>query len=151
MNDPQKEITRLHEQVSQLYVVVKQLGEYVGCQDIVNLKIPLEPASIIKLSKSSHRNNSYSYNRRSKENNDSGDNLYLLNQRHKDILVDDELVSASVCDQNQNSEIISCDEQVNRLTAQLTAAYYRIASLEEQLLGIRNKMETGNNEFYQCQ
>lgn len=33
---------------------------------------------------------------------------------------------------------LSCDQQVHRLTAQLTAAYHRIACLEEQLLACRN-------------
>jgi len=33
---------------------------------------------------------------------------------------------------------LSCDQQVHRLTAQLTAAYHRIACLEEQLLAQRH-------------
>ena len=66
--------------------------------------------------------------------------------------MDDESVRACGYDNpNKHSESISCEEQVHRLTAQLTAAYYRIASLEEQLLAIRSGMETGEDDLYQCQ
>lgn len=150
MNDTQKEITKLHEQISQLCMIIKELSEYVGWQDINNFNLPFDSPSIMRLSKSYRKNGNHSYSNGLKENSDLGDNLYLLNQ-HKDILVDDESVHSSVSDNSQNSNMISCEEQVHRLTAQLTAAYYRIASLEEQLLAIRNNMETSDNDFYQCQ
>ena len=151
MNDAQKEITKLHEQVSQLYIVVKELSEYVGWQDMSNLNLPLDSHSIMKLSPTSHQNGSNSPKQGLKPKHHLGESLYLLNQ-HKDVLVDDESIHASVSDNSsQHSEVISCEEQVHRLTAQLTAAYYRIASLEEQLLAIRNNMEIGDNSFYQCQ
>ncbi|MGJ3254414.1 MAG: hypothetical protein ACFE0J_25270 [Elainellaceae cyanobacterium] len=53
---------------------------------------------------------------------------------HKDILVDSEYLDSEsqVGEQTLSSEI-----QVQRLTAQLTAAYNRIAALEEQLLARR--------------
>lgn len=53
---------------------------------------------------------------------------------HKDILVDDNSSSSSA---NSNNENLSPDTQIRRLTAQLTAAYNRIAALEEQLLTYR--------------
>ena len=54
---------------------------------------------------------------------------------HKDILVDG---SSWESDFDRTSEqIISPDIQIRRLTAQLTAAYNRIAALEEQLLARR--------------
>lgn len=53
---------------------------------------------------------------------------------HKDILVDDNSSSSSA---NSSSENLSPDTQIRRLTAQLTAAYNRIAALEEQLLTYR--------------
>lgn len=54
---------------------------------------------------------------------------------HKDILVDDNSSSSSA---NASSEQnLSPDIQIRRLTAQLTAAYNRIAALEEQLLTYR--------------
>ena len=54
---------------------------------------------------------------------------------HKDILIDG---SSWESDFDRTSEqIISPDIQIRRLTAQLTAAYNRIAALEEQLLARR--------------
>lgn len=53
---------------------------------------------------------------------------------HKDILVDD---NSSTNSANSNNENLSPDTQIRRLTAQLTAAYNRIAALEEQLLTYR--------------
>ena len=153
MNEHQNEITKLHEQISQLYVLVKRLSEYVGWEDIRNLSKPLDPISMVNISPSSHYRNDHHNGNGSNSlqiSDEVPDNMYLLNQ-HKDILVDDESVHASVTDNNQNMEMISCEEQVHRLTAQLTAAYYRIASLEEQLLSLRNNLETGDSSFYQCQ
>ena len=53
---------------------------------------------------------------------------------HKDILVDD---NSSTSSANSNSDNLAPDTQIRRLTAQLTAAYNRIAALEEQLLTYR--------------
>ncbi len=53
---------------------------------------------------------------------------------HKDVLVDD---TSSTSSANSNSENLAPDTQIRRLTAQLTAAYNRIAALEEQLLTYR--------------
>lgn len=61
-----------------------------------------------------------------------GESDYQLT--HKDILVDDNSSSSSA---NSSSENLSPDTQIRRLTAQLTAAYNRIAALEEQLLTYR--------------
>ena len=56
-------------------------------------------------------------------------------QTHKDILVDDN--SSSSASSGSNSDSLAPDTQIRRLTAQLTAAYNRIAALEEQLLTYR--------------
>ena len=55
---------------------------------------------------------------------------------HKDVLVDDNYLNKS--SQNVDEELTS-NIQIQRLTAQLTAAYNRIAALEEQLLSKRIK------------
>ncbi len=55
---------------------------------------------------------------------------------HKDVLVDDNHLNKS--SQNIDGELTS-EIQIQRLTAQLTAAYNRIAALEEQLLSKRIK------------
>jgi hypothetical protein len=58
---------------------------------------------------------------------------------HKDIIDDEDSISEK--SDYSNSQVrheMSCELQVQRLTAQLTAAYHRIAALEEQLLAKRN-------------
>ncbi|MGK7921916.1 MAG: hypothetical protein AB4080_18120 [Trichodesmium sp.] len=55
---------------------------------------------------------------------------------HKDVLLDDNSFNKS--NQNIDGELTS-EIQIQRLTAQLTAAYNRIAALEEQLLSKRVK------------
>lgn len=55
---------------------------------------------------------------------------------HKDILLD-EIGSKSV--NSQSEQDLAPEIQIRRLTAQLTAAYNRIAALEEQLLTQRSK------------
>lgn len=149
MNDTHKEITQLHEHVSQLYTVVQQLSEYVGWQDISNLNLSFDSNSTMKLTPSSYQNDNHSLESEFTQRHTVRESLSLLNQ-HQDVLIDDESVHTFVIDHNHQSEDISCEEQVHRLTAQLTAAYYRIASLEEQLLAIRNNVEIGESSFYQC-
>lgn len=51
---------------------------------------------------------------------------------HKDILVEGN--SEGINSHHSSENVLSADVQVQRLTAQLTAAYNRIAALEEQLL-----------------
>jgi hypothetical protein len=53
---------------------------------------------------------------------------------HKDVLVD---VRFPEMEQQSGERLLSPEVQVQRLTAQLTAAYNRIAALEEQLLSKR--------------
>lgn len=67
----------------------------------------------------------------------SGANYKALNHdlnHHKDVLSDEKRQSG---DRNDVSAGLSSDIQIQRLTAQLTAAYGRIAALEEQLLARR--------------
>jgi uncharacterized coiled-coil protein SlyX len=53
---------------------------------------------------------------------------------HKDVLVDSNFCES---DMHSGDRVISPEIQIQRLTAQLTAAYNRIAALEEQLLAQR--------------
>ncbi|MDY7021779.1 MAG: hypothetical protein SWJ54_10525 [Cyanobacteriota bacterium] len=55
---------------------------------------------------------------------------------HKDILSDDDYVTAKTMVHHEEPSI-TADIQIQRLTAQLTAAYNRIAALEERLLSQR--------------
>lgn len=53
---------------------------------------------------------------------------------HKDVLLDDNYLQNNSWAQEQE---LSPELQIQRLTAQLTAAYNRIAALEEQLLAVK--------------
>ena len=53
---------------------------------------------------------------------------------HKDILMDSVYIDPEVSGEDT---VLSPEVQIQRLTAQLTAAYNRIAALEEQLLASR--------------
>ena len=54
---------------------------------------------------------------------------------HKDILIDDNSSTSSTASNSEQN--LAPEIQIRRLTAQLTAAYNRIAALEEQLLTYR--------------
>ncbi|MGC9505462.1 hypothetical protein [Baaleninema sp.] len=58
------------------------------------------------------------------------DDLEIL-MEHKDVLVDSSHLEIG---NSQSESLLSPEVQIQRLTAQLTAAYNRIAALEEQLL-----------------
>lgn len=53
---------------------------------------------------------------------------------HKDILIDSNAIDSTI---QSGERQLSPEVQIQRLTAQLTAAYNRIAALEEQLLSKR--------------
>ncbi|ACK67233.1 conserved hypothetical protein [Rippkaea orientalis PCC 8801] len=66
---------------------------------------------------------------------DKNQGQFRLAMEHKDILLDDRESETLVAPEGE--VILSRDLQVRRLTAQLTAAYNRIAALEEQLMACR--------------
>lgn len=57
-----------------------------------------------------------------------------MSLEHKDVLADDDYFEK---DAKNKERLLSPELQIQRLTAQLTAAYNRIAALEEQLLAQR--------------
>lgn len=63
-----------------------------------------------------------------------------LSSGHKDVLEDEQNLDR-LLDYNTNERSLSPDLQIRRLTAQVTAAYNRIAALEEQLLARRSDRE----------
>lgn len=67
----------------------------------------------------------------SQSNHSKGD----LGMEHKDILMDKSIWGKN--SEQSYESTMSPDIQIRRLTAQLTAAYNRIAALEEQLLSQR--------------
>lgn len=129
-----QELLHLQSKVNHLYQMVKQLGEYVNWEGLTN--ISLSDLDVKTFSE-------YDLIQDEKQNN----NVNI----HKDILMDDETIYSELSDYNHMENSISCEEQVYRLTAQLTAAYHRIASLEDQLLALRSQVETRHNGFYHVQ
>jgi hypothetical protein len=54
---------------------------------------------------------------------------------HKDVIMDSPFIDP---ESSGEETLLSPEVQIQRLTAQLTAAYNRIAALEEQLLAVRS-------------
>ncbi|MGF1538987.1 MAG: hypothetical protein ACFCU5_00820 [Pleurocapsa sp.] len=122
MDTLQIQITELRDKVDSLYGLIERISHQVqGLSDAKEEK--LERESYFQPSFESSRSMSSL----------SGDAKYQLT--HKDVLVDD---NSSTNMANSGSEqSLSPDIQIRRLTAQLTAAYNRIAALEERLLTYR--------------
>jgi len=74
-----------------------------------------------------------------KEAEDSNFNDIIIDPslEHKDVLIDDNYRPKS--DRYIENSELTAELQIQRLTAQLTAAYHRIAALEDQLLSKRVK------------
>lgn len=137
MDRPQNHIITLEQKLDRLYRIVEQLS--LRLEESVAMKqedsyqessIPLETHADIlddppepeemmidDASAESHHHNASAW------------------MEHKDILLDDEshLPSRTATD----GEEVSAEIQIRRLHTQLTAAYNRIAALEEQLLAQR--------------
>jgi len=137
MDRPQNHIITLEQKLDQLYRIVEQLSnrleESVAMQEGVThqesptrlethtdiLDDPPEPEEMMidDASAESHHYNGSAW------------------MEHKDILLEDEghLPNRTATD----GEEVSAEIQIRRLHTQLTAAYNRIAALEEQLLAQR--------------
>jgi hypothetical protein len=117
-----QQVTALSQKVDALYKLIENLNEKL-----------LESANETKLAQQhrSDRSGMGETDRISPYQSYSSLDSML---EHKDILLDD-----SYYDKNSQSieKELTADIQVQRLTAQLTAAYNRIAALEEQLLAKR--------------
>lgn len=121
MDAVQKQITILSHKVDALYQVIDQLSE----------KVTESLSEIRQLPKQNDYSTStinarpYSY---------QSPSLMGSVMEHKDVLVDN---NNDLTNHQSSEKTLSPDIQVQRLTAQLTAAYNRIAALEEQLLSRR--------------
>lgn len=124
MNTLQIQIKDLEDKISRLYQLVERIGGRVDT--LSENKPPVASAySLSSLNQYQNRNNS-----------DEKDSAYSLSH-HKDILLDD--TSSNSSGTSSSERELSPEIQIRRLTAQLTAAYNRIAALEEQLLSYRIK------------
>lgn len=121
MDTLQIQISELREKIDSLYQLIEEIGSQVkGLSSQSPQRVEQESYSLPSFSSSS--------NKFGRQNNESE---YQLT--HKDILVDD---NSSMSSTSSNNDLAP-DTQIRRLTAQLTAAYNRIAALEEQLLTYR--------------
>jgi hypothetical protein len=116
MESLQKQIISLSDQVDALYQVVEQLT--VKVSDALS-ECQLTPIEMNK----SLEEDSISYNQAQVRSS------LKPAMSHKDILADDTYLNR----QRQSGEELMPELQIQRLMAQLTVAYNRIAALEEQL------------------
>lgn len=123
MDSLQVQIRELRDKIDRLYEIIQRLDDRV-CQLSEEQQVTFEKSSHSSRSSTKATKNSTLL---------SNDSNYQIT--HKDILVDDNTSSSNL---NSDSERdLSADIQIRRLTAQLTAAYNRIAALEEQILTYR--------------
>jgi hypothetical protein len=115
----QKEIVALSHKVDAIYQVIEKLESKVSQA--------LSDCSLAK----TQAENSYSENGELVHHQFKGQINFNRELEHKDILAD-----GLYLDMNRQSgdKVLTPEIQIQRLTAQLTAAYNRIAALEEQLL-----------------
>mgnify|MGYP000681009849 CR=1 FL=1 len=122
MEPVQKQVNILSNKVDALYQVVDQLSGKVS--DALS-ECRLTPVQGNQDSLGINTNGRYSY---------QSNSIAKSVMEHKDVLVDsNELDSHTQTGEKE----LAPEIQIQRLTAQLTAAYNRIAALEEQLLARR--------------
>lgn len=124
MDTLQIQISELNQKVEQLYRLVERISRQVNALTEESRQPSDSTHSLSSISSIlSHSSSNY-------EEND-------CSITHKDILVDD--TSSKNNSVSAKEQELAPDIQIRRLTAQLTAAYNRIAALEEQLLARRIK------------
>lgn len=121
MDTVQKQIVTLSHKVDALYQVIDRLSDKVT-ESLSEIR---KQASPNDYSTSAANHSPYNYRSPS---------LMGSVMEHKDVLVDN---NNDLSNHQSSEKTLSPDIQVQRLTAQLTAAYNRIAALEEQLLSRR--------------
>lgn len=123
MDAVQKQITALSHKIDALYQIIDQLSCKVS-ESLAEIKqMPTQET------------NPFSSAGQLRPHTYQSPSLLDSVMEHKDVLIDGK---NEFTNSHQNSEnTLSADIQVQRLTAQLTAAYNRIAALEEQLLSRR--------------
>ena len=120
MESLQIQVSALNQKVEGLHQVIEQLSSKIA-QVLSEPELTAgKPVPSVALSVGRYHYSSYS--------------SLDISMEHKDVLVD-----ANRLERNAHSseQELSPEIQIQRLTAQLTAAYNRIAALEEQLLAQR--------------
>lgn len=125
MDALQTQISALNQKVDQLHKLIERISSQVNALTTENENYTDRQAYSLSVIPPLVSPSASSY---------SGRENFLT---HKDILVDDRNDQNSI--NSTKEQDLSPDIQIRRLTAQLTAAYNRIAALEEQLLASRIK------------
>jgi hypothetical protein len=123
MDSIQEQVSSLNLKVDALHQTIEQLGDKIS-NVLSESKTTADNSSVLAGSGFS-LGRSY-YQSRSRLGNSS--------MEHKDVLVDSAYPDS---DSQSGDRVLAPEIQIQRLTAQLTAAYNRIAALEEQLLSQR--------------
>lgn len=122
MEGLQTQINRLDQQIDTLNQAIEQLTKYV--MSLLNDRQQAMAVAGPDLIGHHNGHQKSAYN--------SGYRAMMLES--KDILLEEEDTELSL---SRSEKVMSPELQIQRLTAQLTAAYNRIAALEEQLLSQR--------------
>ena len=134
MDKLQKEVMELNYKVDRLYQIVEKLSIQMGSRKTEPEKQQEPKPSLTSVSSLPEIMPASKSTKPKKL--DNTDQEFKI--RHKDILNDEDSYSLETYDYSPIELGMSCELQVQRLTAQLTAAYHRIAALEEQLLAKRS-------------
>lgn len=119
----QEQVVKLTDKVDSLYHMIDRVSEQVTAI-LASSQLMMDADEDLRLGHSAPASTSPRYN----------PSLLDTVCEHKDILVDS---GHSDLERQSIETHLSQDIQIQRLTAQLTAAYNRIAALEEQLLAVR--------------
>jgi hypothetical protein len=122
MDSVQDQMSHLNTKVDALHEITEQLRDQITS---ILSELKLATGSRTTLSEAAANPGRYSYQNR---------HLLKDEMEHKDVLMDDNYPES---DSQNGDRALSSEVQIQRLTAQLTAAYNRIAALEEQLLSRR--------------
>lgn len=136
MDSIQAQVVILTEKVDELHHLIDQVNDQISAM-LVSSHPPLDASADLRLGGSSSTYGMPRYSPSpSASRLTSGSGISGLDAvcEHKDVLVDGDYKPSERQTVDAN---LSQDIQIQRLTAQLTAAYHRIAALEEQLLATR--------------
>lgn len=122
MDSLQEQVSKLSERIDALHQVIERLSEKFS-DSLVDLHTSSGDDTHLRVGSASNSSLQSRYQ----------SHLEAAIE-HKDILLDDMYPET---DSQRGERVLSPEVQIQRLTAQLTAAYNRIAALEEQLLSQR--------------
>jgi hypothetical protein len=131
MDSLQEQVARLSNQVDALHEVIERLSGQLALmmQSSHSHNHPIVPQE------SDRHLSELSFDNHFEQFQDDLISEDILNEQ-QDLLIDDSYVEG-MYDNRPRERFLGPELQIQRLTAQLTAAYNRIASLEEQLLSQR--------------